>query len=480
MKKYGSAIVLLVILLLQATLAIVPTISVASATGNVTINDFTINATKGQFPLQTRLTSNVTGNATNWLWEFYNPNFNISSYSTANITTFHEFGAAGVAYGFFNVTLDVWGPEGSDHLKKIDYVVTNKNTTGLPNASFVSSTISGNAPLNVTFTDNSTNETSREWYFGLQGTSTEQNPTFTFNYPGTYRVVLAVSNERGFDATDQEIIVQGQPQENVLPVADFDSETSNGLNVQFVDTSQNANTTNWDFGDGTNSTDFSPAHTYSTAGTYTVNLTVSNENGTASKTATINVSEIPVSILPVANFSSNVTSGNMPLSVQFNDSSENATQWLWDFGDGTNSSELNPMHIYSTAGNYTVNLTVSNEVGSDTKTGFISVLTTSKNETCSTNNTTTPINETNLTNNVTACIKNTTSPANTEANFTKCSTPVKKQLNTKKEIVYTKNECKSSKKNVASPKKNAIITKRMQIHHKKKRGMKESWKIFKK
>ena len=109
-----------------------------------------------------------------------------------------------------------------------------------------------------------------------------------------------------------------------------------------------------------NSTDQNPTHTYSTAGMYTVNLTVSDANGTDSKTATINVSEEPVSVVPVANFSSNVTSGTAPLTVQFTDSSENATSWNWDFGDGMNSTDQNPMHTYSTAGNYTVNLTASN------------------------------------------------------------------------------------------------------------------------
>jgi PKD repeat protein len=50
-------------------------------------------------------------------------------------------------------------------------------------------------------------------------------------------------------ATAQEIIVQGQKQENVFSVADFDTEASNGPNVQFIATSQNANKTDWDLGD---------------------------------------------------------------------------------------------------------------------------------------------------------------------------------------------------------------------------------------
>ncbi|HEY3361389.1 MAG TPA: PGF-pre-PGF domain-containing protein [Methanosarcina sp.] len=292
MKKSVSSMVLLFILLLQVVLAIIPSIEVASAAGNVTINDFTCNITKGTSPFDSRLTGNVTGQVTNWKWEFYNPQINHWSYSGGKgneVTTYHRFGAA-KAYGVFNVTLIVSGPGGSDSLKKIDYVVGNKNTTGLPVANFSASSTSGYAPLTVTFTDNSQNATSSLWYFGLTNTSKEKNPTYTFTSPGTYRVVLEVSNERGWDVAAQEITVQGQ--QLVLPEAGFDADTSNGLNVQFADTSQNANGWNWNFGDGTNSTEQNPEHTYSTAGNYTVTLTASNENGTSLANKTINVQEV--------------------------------------------------------------------------------------------------------------------------------------------------------------------------------------------
>lgn len=288
MKKFISVFVILTIVLLQAALAIIPSVTVASAAGNVTINDFTCSTTKGTAPLEARLNSNVTGEATRWLWSFYNPQIDRWSYSAANITTAHTFGAIG-AYGVFNVTLEVWGPDGNDSLKKIDYVVANQNTTGLPVANFSASTTSGNAPLTVTFTDNSINANSSLWYFGLTDTSTEKNPTFNFTSPGIYRVVLEVSNSNGWDATAQEIIVQGQGK--VLPVPNFDANTSNSLSVQFTDTSQNGNGSYWSFGDGTHSTDSSPMHNYSKAGNYIVSLAVSNENGTSSISKIINVQD---------------------------------------------------------------------------------------------------------------------------------------------------------------------------------------------
>jgi serine protease AprX len=72
-------------------------------------------------------------------------------------------------------------------------------------------------------------------------------------------------------------------------------------------------------------------------------------------------------ILPIANFTSNVTRGPAPLLVKFTDLSESATKWNWDFGDGTYSTVKSPKHTYSKVGNYTVKLTVSNKDGSNSK-----------------------------------------------------------------------------------------------------------------
>ncbi|WP_407281919.1 cobaltochelatase subunit CobN [Methanolobus sp. WCC1] len=68
---------------------------------------------------------------------------------------------------------------------------------------------------------------------------------------------------------------------------------------------------------------------------------------------------------PVANFSVNETYGDCPLTVQFNDLSENATSWYWDFGDGENSTEQNPVHTYDSVGFFNVKLKVSNSQGSN-------------------------------------------------------------------------------------------------------------------
>jgi C1A family cysteine protease/PKD repeat protein len=157
----------------------------------------------------------------------------------------------------------------------------------------------------------------------------------------------------------------------VLPSANINSNVTEGyvpLSVQFFDLSENATERSWDFeNDGIpDSTEEKPVYVYETPGIYTVNLTASNENGTDSTTGTITVLEIPLP--PVAMFYSNVTQGYAPLSVQFTDISENATERIWDFGDGNYSTAVTPVHIYENAGKYTVSLIVNNISGTDTET----------------------------------------------------------------------------------------------------------------
>ncbi|WP_048176966.1 PKD domain-containing protein [Methanosarcina barkeri] len=175
------------------------------------------------------------------------------------------------------------------------------------------------------------------------------------------------------------IIEYEQP---VLPVANFSANVSEGyapLSVQFIDLSENATSWLWDFGDGTNATEQNVSHTYTSVGKYTVNLTVSNADGSDSevKTEYIIVNE-PLPGAPVANFTANVTSGTAPLEVQFTDESTgNVSAYAWDFdNDGTvDSIEQNPAYTYAATGTYTVNLTVTGPGGSDSevKTGYIEV-----------------------------------------------------------------------------------------------------------
>ncbi|MDK2834737.1 MAG: hypothetical protein PWP63_1824 [Methanolobus sp.] len=159
---------------------------------------------------------------------------------------------------------------------------------------FNSNVTSGPAPLIVEFTGISDNAT--KWDLGDGNVSDVKDPSHTYFAPGVYNVTLTVSgmNETVTESKENYILVY-QP---VMPEADFSAAPSSGyapLNVAFTDLSSNASSWDWDFGDGNTSTEQHPVHTYNSAGTYTVTLTVVNENGTSteSKTNLITVLQVP-------------------------------------------------------------------------------------------------------------------------------------------------------------------------------------------
>lgn len=161
------------------------------------------------------------------------------------------------------------------------------------------------------------------------------------------------------------------------PVADFTAKPLSGSNpliVHFTDQSSGIPSAwNWNFGDGTTSTDQNPVHTYLAAGTFTVSLTVTNNFGSDKKTRSGMISS---GIAPVAAFSGSPRDGNAPLEVHFTDTSTGQpVAWSWDFGDGTTSTLENPVHVYSEGGSYPVTLTVANLFGADSRiqNGYISV-----------------------------------------------------------------------------------------------------------
>jgi PKD repeat protein len=176
----------------------------------------------------------------------------------------------------------------------------------------------------------------------------------------------------------------GDPEPDPV-VAQFVGDPTNGdtdLTVYFTDLSTgNPTSWLWDFGDTGTSTAQDPSHTYTAAGTYTVSLTATGPGGsdTETKVDYIEVTE-PATPPPApeADFSGSPTSGNAPLNVDFTDQSNGiVTSWSWTFGDGGTSTAENPSHTYTSAGNYTVSLTVSNAGGSDTltRTNYITVST---------------------------------------------------------------------------------------------------------
>ena len=331
------------------------------------VANFSANTTEGYVPLLVKF-NELSENAEAVAWDFNNDGIADS----ATLNPIHEFTTPGT----YTVNMTAISENGTD-FKLANITVSEKPVPILPVANFSANKTEGFAPLSVQFNDSSENATSINWDFNCDGVSDseERSPVHEFTTQGTYTVNLTATNGNGTDSKLATITVSEKPVP-ILPVANFSANVISGyapLSVLLTDLSQNATSRSWDIGnDGiVESRDSSIVYVFTNPGTYTVNLTASNANGTDSKLAMITVLEQP--ILPVANFSTSTTEGIAPLTVQFNDSSENATSVNWDFGDGSNSEDRNPVHEYSDPGNYTVNLTASNENGTSSKSAKITV-----------------------------------------------------------------------------------------------------------
>jgi len=160
-----------------------------------------------------------------------------------------------------------------------------------PVANFSGTPTSGQAPLTVQFTDQSTNNpTSWSWTFGDGGTSSAQNPSHTYSSAGSYTVTLTATNAYGSDQNVKTNYITVTAPPTNPPVANFSGIPTIGtapLAVQFTDQSSNNPTSwSWTFGDGGTSSAQNPSHTYSSAGSYTVSLTATNAYGSDTNTKT--------------------------------------------------------------------------------------------------------------------------------------------------------------------------------------------------
>jgi PKD repeat protein len=212
----------------------------------------------------------------------------------------------------------------------------------------------------VNITNNSTGGASLiyNWNFGNSETSSEQDPgSYTYDTWGTYEITLFITNSSCSDFTTQ--IIEIIPPE---PIANFIFEGSGcaPLTVTFENYSLFGDSYFWQFGDGGTSTVESPVYTYETGGTYTVTLTVTGFDGS------ISVYQSVVEVLPAATAAFTVSPSEVSVPsqpVQMINLSQDAVGYIWDFGDGTTSTETNPEHYYSEGGLYTIILIALNEFG---------------------------------------------------------------------------------------------------------------------
>jgi PKD repeat protein len=217
-----------------------------------------------------------------------------------------------------------------------------------------------------------------DWNFGDGnfGVNAGPTPSHTYATDGTYDVSLTVYDDGGFN--DRAWTTAAIDSANVPPVADAGGPYGGKVNVAIVfDGSASSDPDgevvryDWDFGDGNTAIDAGPnaSNTYAATGIWVVELTVTDNDGSTAKSATQAIIGDGVNVPPIAD-AGGPYSGDEGVAVSFNgagtsDPDGNIASYAWDFGDGTMGSGATPSHIYSTASNYQVLLTVTDDGGKE-------------------------------------------------------------------------------------------------------------------
>ena len=322
----------------------------------------------------TDTSSSPTNTINSWYWDFGDGTTSNARNPPVHIYDFKHT---------YQVKLRVTETDGSVN----ETVKTVNVGINMPLVDFVTSTLPTEG-FNVTFTDmsNASRDTIlwREWDFG-DGTAKVNTSSVTtvhkYSYKGSYFVTLRIQdNESAISSTIKEVGIADQP-----PVVSFSENTkivSENGTVRFTDTSTTYTLNHienwyWSFGDGASSQERNPDHTYLLHGTFNVVLEVicnDSTNWSHSEPTTITVTDIaPASIFDVA--PGPWYEGNN--SIQFTDRSTfywlDPITWLWNFGDGSVSTEKNPIHSYIWAGTYHVTLTVK-DLDSVTSVSYSNVI----------------------------------------------------------------------------------------------------------
>lgn len=205
------------------------------------------------------------------------------------------------------------------------------------------------------------------WDFGDGSSSSETNPSHTYAAPGTYTVSLTAFGGCANSVFTTLVTVGGQ-----LPIAGFQISSQTGCApfvVQYTDQSiGDPSAWLWDFpgGEPSTSTAENPVVTYQNPGTYTATLTIQNIFGQSSLVQT---GVLTVQAPTVADFSWTSNQNE----VTFTNNSLQASDYLWDFGDGSGSAEVSPTHVYLTPGTYTVTLLANGPCGAQVTSQIVTI-----------------------------------------------------------------------------------------------------------
>ncbi len=326
--------------------------------------NFTSDIQSGCSPIVVNFRDLSVGNPTSWFWNFGN---GATSTRQNPATTYFQTGA-------YDITLTATNANGSNTVVKRSFIVVFDQ----PIANFRVNKVSGCSPVNVQFFDSTitppnTRIISWRWDFGDgAGSSTVQNPQYTYRNPGSYTVTLSITNDKGCSQviTKPNLIDVAT---GVVPSFSYTDPAvcSAPATVNFTNNSSGPGTLTyrWNFGNGNTSTAKDPSNFYDKNGTYNVSLNVVSSAGCSDSTAvSVMIGKVntdftfPDSVCPKTN-------------VQFiNSSTPRPIRASWQFSNGKTDSTRNTFNIFNTPGTYTITLTNTYTACTDVLTKTITVL----------------------------------------------------------------------------------------------------------
>ena len=286
-----------------------------------------------------------TGDATRWTWVFGDG----SSSDLQNPS--HQYTHAGT----FTVRLTIFNESNGCTSFMEEEIEVGVQTCDL-NAAYTEFVDMTSLTIELSDESEGTGIASWMWYLGDGNTSTEQNPTHTYEQAGKYLLSLSVFNsDNSCHSYTEKLIQIGEP----TCRAYFEYASVGERTIQFAEISENAHTVSWNFGDGTTTDANNPQHIYTADGLYEVSFTIVNEDNTCSDTYTefVQIGEVPCS----AYFTASVDGGGNQVFFD-NESLGEYTSITWIFGDGYSSDENDPVHVYEYEGYYTVTLSTHNSI----------------------------------------------------------------------------------------------------------------------